>query len=176
MASRPRAWSFICDFDAQNHAEQSAWLERRPEERNRGASAKRRTKCKPQKSSTLIQRLPGPHGSRHARPKEKYRIAVLGRTRKALSADCPRAARGGDSVSRGGAWRNSKTGRRLSTLLRWRARFSILRIAWPGLAFCARRGAASRSPICTRSPAHDDCGDQVARAPCRNCWPSARNC
>ena len=31
----------------------------------------------------------------------------------------------------------------------WRERCSILKIAWRGSGFCARRGAACRSPICT---------------------------
>ena len=51
---------------------------------------------------------------------------------------------------------------------------SIPRTAWPGLAFCARRGADLRSTICTGSPAPTI--PNCSPAPFRNCSPSASRC
>ena len=57
---------------------------------------------------------------------------------------------------------------------RWPAPCSIPRTAWPGWAFCAPRGAASRSTTCTGSPAPTI--RNCSPVPCRSCSPSGFRC
>jgi ATP-dependent helicase/nuclease subunit A len=118
-----------------------------------------------------------------SQPQEPHRAARAGKRRKIphrhsgprQKAPCPIAAgsaRGRNPLSAPSNWKSSRPAPRCWTRSPWPAPCSIRRIAWPGWAFCALPGAASRSTTCTRWPARRSCSP----APCRSCWPSGCRC